>query len=387
MKHSTKAIHAGLRDSDPAFGSVAPPIYTSSTFVFPDAAEGARRFAGKSKGMIYSRFTNPTVDALQKRIAALERGEDALATSSGMSAITTLFLHTLKQGDTLLAHRVLYGGTVELIRSILPRYGIKTKLIDFTNREAIEQAIDPTVKLLFFETPTNPMLEIVNIENVAQIGKKHGILTAIDNTFAPPPLQYPLKAGIDVAIHSVTKYFGGHSDVIGGAIIGTNDFITNMLMKSYAFFGPTMSPFTAYLTLRGITTLAVRVHAIGKSTQCIAEYLSDHPMVTRVYYPGLKNHPNHSLASSQMSGFGGVLSFEVKGGYEKAQHIANTIQIFSLAVSLGGVESLIEHPASMTHSELTEEEMIASGIQPDLIRLSIGLEDTDDLIEALDTVL
>ena len=383
MKPSTKAIHAGLRAADPSYGSVVPPIYPSSTFVFPNAKEGALRFAGKSRGMIYSRFTNPTVEALEKRLAALEDGEASIATGSGMSAITMLFLHVLRSGDTLLAHRVLYGGTIELVSRILPKFGIKTKLIDFTDPAEIEKSIDKSVKLLYFETPTNPMLEIVDIAAIAKVAKKHQVMSAIDNTFAPPPLQYPLKMGIDVVVHSLTKYLGGHSDVVGGAVIGKENFIREMFSKTYPFLGPTMSPFSAYLVMRGITTLDVRLKKICESSQKIALFLREHQKIERVYYPGLSDHQGHKIAKSQMAGFGGVISFEVKGGYSPAAMLADVIKLFSLAVSLGGVESLIEHPASMTHSELSEDEMRASGIRPGLIRISVGLEDVDDLISAL----
>ncbi len=383
MNPSTKAIHAGLRAADPSFGSVAPPIYPSSTFVFPNAAEGALRFAGKSRGMVYSRFTNPTVDALQTRLAAIEGAEAAVATGSGMAAISLLFFHMLRQGDTIVAHRVLYGGTVELVSRILPKYGIKTKLVDFTDLKSLERAVDRSVKLIYFETPTNPMLEIIDIAAVARLAKKKNVLTAIDNTFAPPPLQYPLNLGIDLVLHSLTKYLGGHSDVIGGAIMGKEDLIREMSLKSYPFFGPTLSPFSAYLVLRGITTLGVRLSKICDSAMKIAGILAEHEKIEKVYYPGLASHKGYMIAKSQMCGYGGVISFELKGGYKAAAKLVDGIKLFSLAVSLGGVESLIEHPASMTHSELSEEEMRESGIRPGLVRISVGLEDINDLISAL----
>lgn len=387
MRLQTKMIHEGLHETDPHFGSVSPPIYTSSTFVFPNAEEGAKRFAGQSEGMIYSRFTNPTVDALQKRLAALEGGEMAMATSSGMSAILLTLLHFLKSGDSLIAHNVIYGGTYELMSRILPRYGITCKMIDCTETDAIEAAIDDTTKLIFFETPTNPLLEVVDIPHIVEVAKRRKLISVIDNTFAPPPQQMPLEMGIDVVIHSLTKYLGGHSDITGGAVIGPKSLLHDMFTKSYIFFGPTMSPFTAYLVLRGITTLDVRLQRHNESAQQIAEYLEGHPSISAVHYPGLKSHPQHELAKKQMNGFGAVISFELKGGYEAAKKLANSIQIFSLAVSLGGVESLIEHPASITHSELTEEELRESGIEPSLVRISVGLEDVNDLKEALTKAL
>lgn len=387
MRNSTKNIHVGMDGIDPVYGSVSPPIYTSSTFTFADAQQGARRFAGKEAGMIYSRFTNPTVDALQKRLAALEGADMALATSSGMSAIVLTMLHFLKTGDTVVAHNVIYGGTYEFLSKIAPRYGINTKLIDFKEEGAIEAALDPSVKMIYFETPTNPMLEVVDIKAVVEIAKKHSLMTVVDNTFAPPPNQQPLAMGVDLVIHSLTKYIGGHSDITGGAIIGNKTIMEPLFLQSYIFLGPTMSPFTAYLVMRGMTTLDIRMKQHNLAAQQIAEFLEKHPKIARVHYPGLASHPQHELAKKQMSGYGAVISFELKGGYAAGEKMVNSIKIFSLAVSLGGVESLIEHPASMTHSELSEEDQLKAGISPGLIRISVGLEDVNDLMEALENAL
>ena len=383
MKSSSKNIHIGIHNADPAFGSVVTPIYPSSTYQFPNAHEGALRFAGKKKGMIYSRFTNPTVSALEERLAALEGAELALATSSGMSAITLTLLHFLKTGDSIIAHNVIYGGTYEFLAHILPRYGIKVHLINLSDTARLEEYIDDTTKMIYFETPTNPLLEILDISKIVSVAKKHKILTVIDNTFAPPPMQYPYKMGIDIVIHSLTKYIGGHSDLIGGAIIGSFEKIEPIYLKSYIFFGPTMSPFTAYLVLRGLTTLEVRLNRQAASVQKVAEFLEKHSKVDKVHYPGLSSHPQYELAKKQMNGSGSVLSFEVKGGYEAGEKLVNSVKMITLAVSLGAVECLIEHPASMTHSELTPEERNKSGISESLIRLSIGLEDVDDIIEDL----
>ena len=383
MKSSSKNIHVGVHKSDPYFNSVVPPIYPSSTYRFPDAHEGALRFSGKKKGVIYSRFTNPTVYALEKRLAALEGAERALATSSGMAAITLTLLHYLKTGDSIIAHNVLYGGTYEFIGRILPRYGIKVHLININDTTILEKCIDKTTKMIYFETPTNPLLEILDINKIVNIAKKHHILTVIDNTFAPPPLQYPHQMGVDIVIHSLTKYIGGHSDLIGGAIIGSLEKIDPLYFKSYIFFGPTMSPFTAYLVLRGLTTLEVRLKKQIENTQKVAEFLEDHAKVEKVYYPGLASHHQYELAKKQMNGMGSVLSFEVKGGYEAGEKLVNSVKMITLAVSLGAVESLVEHPASMTHSELTPDERKKSGISDSLIRLSIGLEDVSDIIDDL----
>lgn len=383
LKFASQNIHIGVHKADPQFGSVVPPIYPSSTYSFANAREGALRFAGKKKGLIYSRFTNPTVYALEKRLAALEDGERALATASGMSAIVLTLLHFLRAGDSIIAHRVIYGGAYEFIAHMLPRYGITVHLVDMNNEREILKKIDKTTKILYFETPTNPLLEIISIDTIVSIAKKHGILTIIDNTFAPPPFQYPLRHGVDIVIHSLTKYISGHSDLIAGAIIGKLKLIEDIYTKSYIFFGPTMSPFTAYLVMRGLSTLEIRLRKQEESTRAVAAYLEKHPAVTRVHYPGLSNSPYRAVAQKQMSGFGSVLSFELAGGYKAGEHLVNSVKLITLAVSLGSVESLIQHPASMTHSEMTPQERTTSGISDGLIRLSVGLEDPEDLIQDL----
>lgn len=390
MKISTKNIHIGVKEADPNFGSVVPPIYSTSTYVFPSAEEGALRFLGKSKGMIYSRFTNPTVLSLEKRIASLEEGEMAIAVSSGMAAISLTLLHFLNQGDSLITHKVLYGGTFEFLSKILPRFGIKVYFVDFNNISEIENFIDKTTKILYFESPTNPILEIIDIKAITNLAKKYNLLTVFDNTFAPPPIQFPLKMGVDIVIHSLTKYLSGHSDMIGGVIVGPKKLLRSIYFKSYIFFGPTLSPFSAYLALRGMTTLTVRLKKQSSSALKIARFLEKNLKIKKVYYPGLPSHPQYKLAIKQMNndiGFGGVLSFELKGGYEEGKKLVNSVKLINLAVSLGAVESLIEHPASMTHSELTKKEREKAGINDSLIRISVGLEDVDDLIDDLNQAL
>jgi len=383
LKFSSQNIHIGNRKSDPYFGSVVPPIYPTSTYQFPTAKEGALRFAGKKKGLIYSRFTNPTVYALEKKLAALEHADRALATASGMAAITLTLLHFLKAGDSIIAHKVLYGGAYEFIAHILPRYGVTVHLVDANNKKEIISKIDKTTKIIYFETPTNPLLEVVDIEQIVKIAQKHKLISIIDNTFAPPPFQYPHDMGIDIVIHSLTKYIGGHSDVIGGAILGKAKHMDPLFGTSYIFYGPTMSPFTAYLIIRGLSTLEIRLRQQEKHAFEVARYLESHPLVECVYYPGLESHPQHTLAKKQMHGFGSVMSFEVKGGYKAGEKLVNAIKMIILAVSLGAVESLIEHPASMTHSELSPEERAESGIGEGLIRISVGLEDPEDIIADL----
>ncbi len=387
MKSPSKNIHIGVHQSDPSFGSVVPPIYLSSSFEFPDAKEGARRFSGEKKGVIYSRFTNPTVYALEKRLASLEGAERALATSSGMAAISLTLLHFLKAGDSIIAHKVLYGGAHEFIQHILPRYGITVHMIDFNNEDEIKKHLDNTTKILYFETPTNPLLEVIDIEKVVSLAKKHKILTVVDNTFAPPPFQYPYKMGVDIVIHSLTKYISGHSDIIGGAIIGNLKHIDPLFKESYIFFGPTLSPFAAYLVMRGLTTLEIRLKEQEKHALKIAQYLERHPKILKVHYPGLESHSQRTIIKKQMSGYGSVLSFELKDGYEAAEKLVNSVRLITLAVSLGAVESLIEHPASMTHSELSSEERKSAGIPDSLVRISVGLEDVSDIIADLEQAL
>lgn len=387
MKLATANIHVGINEADPTFGSVTPPIYLSSTYIFPSALEAARRFKGKSFGMIYSRLTNPTVLALEKRLANLEGGEKALTTASGMAAIALTFFHLLKEGDEVIAHRVVYGGTYELLSRIIPRYGIGVKFVDFNKEEEIKKNLNKNTKILFFESPTNPLLEIIDIKKIVLLAKKHHILTVFDNTFAPPPCQFPLRLGIDLVVYSLTKYISGHSDTLGGAIIGRSKIVQEMYSKSYIFLGPTLSPFAAYLILRGMTTLEVRLNKQAASALKIAQFLENHPKVKRVYYPGLASYSNYKLAIKQMNNFGGVLSFEIKGGCQAGKRLVDSVKLIHLAVSLGAVESLIEHPSSMTHSEMSVAERKKSGLKDGLIRLSVGLEDVYDLIDDLKQAL
>ncbi len=383
VKLSTSMIHEGVDESDRTYGSVVVPIYPTSTYIFPDAKEGARRFAGTSKGMIYSRFTNPTVSALEKRLAVMEGAESAVATSSGMSAVVTTMLHLLKQGDTIVAHKAVYGGVFEFFSRILPRFGITVRFTDFADIKGIAKLIDKTTKIIYFESPTNPLLEIFDIKAITNLARKNKLLTVFDNTFTPSPFQAPIKLGVDVVIHSLTKYISGHSDVIGGVIIGKKKLLEEIAFKSFAFLGSTLSPFAAYLALRGLTTLDIRYRKQSESAAMIARFLQKHPKVARVYYPGLPMHPRYKIARRQMKEFGGVLAFELKGGYKAGEKLVNSVQVIRLAVSLGSVVSLIEHPASMTHSELTPEERTRAEISEGLIRFSVGLEDTGDLIDDL----
>jgi methionine-gamma-lyase len=383
MRLSTKSIHAGLKTADPTFGSVVPPIFPTSTFAVPDADEGSRRYKGESDGMVYSRFTNPTVRAFEERLAAIEEGEDALATSSGMAAISLTLMHYLKAGDTLLLHTSMYGATYHFALNILPRYGIQAKCVNFNDHAALEAALDDTVTALIFESPTNPTIELIDIERITTLARSRGILTIFDNSFAAPPLQYPLKHGIDIVCYSVTKALNGHSDVIAGAIVGAKDRIEPIRRGSFNYFGPAMSPFTAYLAMRGMETLEIRVMKQSENAMKVAEFLRNHPAVSKVNYPGFADHPQHELMKKQMLNAGSIFSFELKGGFAAGKQFVNTIEIIHHAVSIGSVESLTQHPASMTHGGMTDEERAAAGINGSLVRLSVGIEDPDDLIAAL----
>lgn len=387
MRLDTKNIHVGIKTSDPSYGSVAPPIYPTSTYIFPSAAVGAKRFAGKERGMIYSRFTNPTVEALQERLAALEDAQAALATTSGMSAIITTLMHLLRSGDHVIAHTAVYGGTYEFLQNIAPRFNIKVDFVNFEDLSNIKKKINKKTKIIYFESPTNPLLEVLDIEKICELAKSKKILTVFDNTFAPPPMQYPLKLGIDIVVHSLTKYIGGHSDLIGGAIIGSKKMIDDIFFKTYIFMGPTISPFTSFLAMRGMNTLGIRLKKHSENAQQVAEFLEAHPKVSKVYYPGLISHPYHELAKKQMTQFGGVLAFEVKGGYKAGEKLVNSVKLIDLAVSLGAVESLIEHPASMTHSELSPADRKKANIKESLIRLSVGLENIEDIVADLKQAL
>ncbi len=381
----TRAVHAG-QHPDPATGAVSVPIYASSTFVFQNAEQGAARFAGKESGYIYSRLGNPTVRALEESIAALEGGEDARATASGMAAITNATMAVVKKGDHILAGDALYGGTHKVFTEILKEYDVECTLVDTSDLSAVEKMIKPNTKLIFIETPSNPMMKLTDMRAIAEIGKKRGITTIADNTFMSPYLQRPIEHGIDVVVHSITKSLSGHSDVLGGAIVARKDFLKKM-DPMYKNMGATLSPFEAWLTLRGIKTLHVRMQRQTESAMKIAEWLEGHPKVEWVKYPGLESHPQHTLAERQMDGFGSMMSFELKGGIEAGRRLMNNVKLCCLAVSLGAVETLISHPSTMTHAVVPREERIKAGITDGLVRFSVGVEDVEDIIEDLDQAL
>ena len=384
-KFATEAVHGG-QDHDPATGAVSVPIYETSTFVFESAEQGGARFAGKEKGYIYTRLGNPTVKALEKSLAGLEEGEDARACSSGMAAINTAVLSVVRKGDHVVSTENLYGGTAKLFSDILPKFGIEFTLVDMSRIENVELAIRKNTRIVYIETPSNPTLKLTNIREVAKIAKEHEAVSIVDNTFMSPYFQRPLTLGADVVVHSLTKYLSGHSDVVGGIVISCQDFIDKMdpVLKNT---GGTLGPFEAWLTLRGIKTLHIRMERHNENAMKVAEFLEAHEKIEKVYYPGLKSGGQYELARQQMSGFGGIVSFEVKGGLEAGRKLMNSVRLCTLAVSLGSVETLIEHPASMTHVVVSREERLRTGITDSLVRLSVGIEDAEDIIEDLHNAL
>jgi len=377
MKFETIAIHAGQRP-DKAYGAVSPPIYQTSTFAFADV--------GKTTGYDYSRTANPTRKILEDTIAALEGGKAGFAFATGMAAETTV-IHLLKAGDHVISGDDIYGGTYRLFENIMKNLGLEFTYVRMDSRAKIEKAIRPNTKMLWLETPSNPLLNIVDVEMVADIARKHKILTAIDNTFASPYLLRPIEYGIDLVVHSTTKYLNGHCDVVGGAVVTTTDELTQKMQFLLNAMGTCASPFDCWLVLRGIETLPVRMRQHEENARAIANHLNKHQAVKRVYYPGLPTHPGHDIAKRQMKGFGGMVSFEVKGGIEAANKFQKKIKIFALAESLGGAASLAEHPGTMSHASMPKDVREKVGIIDDLIRLSIGLENADDLIEDLDHAL
>jgi len=386
LSFNTLCVH-GSGGLDPQTGAVSVPIYQSSTFAFHNAEEGAEIFAGKRPGYFYTRLGNPTVAALEKEMAFLERGEAALATGSGMAATATAIFSVCDAGDNLIASRTLYGGTHKLFREQLPRLGIDVRDVDGNDPDSIAAAVDARTKLLFVETPANPTLDIVDLRAAAAAAKRHGILLAVDNTFATPYYQRPLELGADLVIHSATKYIGGHGDTVAGLIVGSSEIVSRARSEVLRDLGGILSPFNAWLLLRGLKTLPIRMERHSENALEIAQFLAFHPKVARVWYPGLRTHPQHEIAMGQMDGFGGMIALELKGGYAAGVTLMNSVRLLTLAVSLGDCDTLIEHPASMTHSTYSPEERDSAGISEGLVRLSVGIEGVDDLVADLDQAL
>lgn len=382
----TQAIHAG-GDAKPA-NALNDPIFLTSAFTFENLEAAEAAFAFKSKDYVYTRGNNPTLNLLEERLAILEGGRGGVAFASGMAAISAVLLSLLKAGDELIAHPMLYGSTKNFVVNILRDYGIEARLVDLGDLEAVATALSDKTKVVYFETPVNPSLAVIDIEAIGKLAASKGIKVVVDNTFATPYFQRPLLLGADVVVHSATKYIGGHGDVVGGiAVAADEDYLQRLKFGYLCEFGGVMSPFTAWLLLRGLKTLPLRMAAHEDNALRVASYLQEHKAVTKVCYPGLEGFPGHSLALTQMSGFGAMVSFEVAGSWERSRQVVDSLRLFKLAVSLGDCESLVEHPFAMTHRGYTEEELTQAGLSPGLIRLSVGLEHPDDLISDLEQAL
>jgi methionine-gamma-lyase len=382
MSPETTVIHAG-QEPDPVYGGVSVPIYQSSTFAFDSAEQGAARFAGKEEGFIYTRIGNPTIRALEESLATLEGGFDASATATGMAAVTTIYTALLDKDAHVVGTASIYGPSRTVLESEFSRFGVRSDFVDTSDIRNVEKALRPATKLLFIETPANPTLAVTDLRACARIAREHGIILAVDNTFSSPLLQNPLDLGADVVMHSLTKFINGHSDVVGGAIIARDEKLHQRLRKVLVLMGGTMDPHQAWLVLRGIRTLALRIEKSQRNAAELAPWLAAHPKVAWVNYPGLESHPQHALAREQMKGFGSMICFGLHGGYEPGRKMINAVRLCTLAVSLGGIESLIQHPASMTHAGLPKEHREMAGITDDLIRLSVGCEGVEDLREDL----
>jgi len=382
----TQAIHAG-RINDEQFGSLSTPLYQTSTFIFDNAQQGANRFAGEEEGFIYSRLGNPTTRQLEMRVAAMEGMEDAAATATGMGAVSGALLANLASGDHLIASKAVYGCSYALMAHQLTKWGIEVSFVDMTEPSNIEKAIKPNTKVIFLESPINPNLVVLDLATIGSIAKKHQLISIVDNTFLTPVLQRPIEFGFDIVIHSATKYLNGHGDVVAGIICGTTEMISHIKLTVLKDIGATISPHDAWLIMRGLKTLPIRIERHCKNAQEIAEYLEAHPMIEQVYYPGLPSHQGHQYLGKQMKAAGGVIAFEIKGDLTQGEAFINRMKLFSIAVSLGDAESLIQHPASMTHSPYTQEERLEAGISDTLIRISVGLESAQDLIEDLEQSL
>lgn len=377
MKFATKAIHAG-QEADPSTGAVITPIFQTATY--------AQAGLGEHKGFEYSRTSNPTRTALEACMAALEDGKFGLAFASGMAAESAI-LSLLSSGDHIVSCDDLYGGSYRIFERVMRRYNVETSYVPAGSLTAYEKAIRPNTKMMWLETPTNPLLRLVDIQAIAEIAHRHNLLVVVDNTFASPYFQQPLKLGADIVVHSTTKYLNGHSDVIGGALVLNDEEVYEAIKFYQNAAGGVPSPFDAWLTLRGIKTLAIRMRQHEENAQAIAGYLAEHPRVEKVYYPGLFSHPDHELAKRQMSGFGGMVSFQLKGSYADVAQVVRRFKVFALAESLGGVESLVCHPATMTHGSIPKDIREARGLTDTLLRLSTGIEDKEDLIEDLKQAL
>ncbi|MGE5401742.1 MAG: trans-sulfuration enzyme family protein [Bacteroidota bacterium] len=382
----TRCVHSGVGDYE--FGPVTPPIFQTSTFRFESAQHGAALFAGKEKGYTYTRMTNPTVEAMEECIAQLEGGYKGLGCASGMAAIHTVFMSMLKTGDHVVCSSIVYGPTTTLLSTIMANFGVETTFVDTSDLEAVKKAMKPNTKMLYVETPANPTLTITDLEGAANIAHENGAKLVVDNTFLSPALQKPFEYGADVVLHSMTKFLNGHADVVAGIVIVKDEETYKHFKKVLNQIGGIIDPFNSFLVHRGVKTLALRMAKHCENAQIVAEFLEKHPQIKWVAYPGLKSHPQYEIAKRQHNGgHGGVISFELEGGYEAGEVMMNSVGLCQLAVSLGGIETLIQHPASMTHASMGREGRLAAGITDGLVRLSVGIENVADIISCLDNAL
>jgi len=381
---STKAVRGGEKPD--GLGAVATPIYETSVFAFTSTRQLIDVISEKIEGYLYTRFDNPTVRAVEKKMAILEEAEDAAAFSSGMTAITTTILSIVSKGDHIVASIDLYGGTLTFFQEVLPRFDIEVTLVDAASLNTVEEAIKKNTRVIYAETPTNPTLKIVDLSGLASIAKKHGITTIVDSTLATPYNLKPINFGIDVVVHSATKYLGGHNDITAGIVCSSKMFIQK-LKRTRKIFGGTLDPMAAWLLLRGLKTLALRMEKHNKNGLQVAKFLEKHPKVAKVYYPGLPSNPQHSLAKKQMRGYGGVVSFEIKGDFEKTVRFVESLKLCLLAASLGGTETLVTQPATSSHYFISPEQRQKLGITDQLVRLALGIEDAEDIIADLKQAL
>ncbi len=388
MKHEKKLginsrlIHSG--EFENPLGSATVPIYQTSTFMFESADHGAKCFSGEEDGYIYTRIGNPTIHALETLVADLESGTKGIATSSGMAAVNTIYMALLSKGDHIVSSAAVYGPSRVVMEQHWSRFGVESSYVNTANLEEIKAAIKPNTKMLYVETPANPTMDISDLVECAKLAHEHNIILVVDNTFCSPYLQRPLELGADVVFHSMTKFLNGHADIVAGMIVTKDDALGTKLRSMMITLGCNMDPHQAYMVIRGIKTLGIRIERSQSNAMKIAEYLENHPKVAWVKYPGLKSHPQHELAKKQMGGHGSMISFELKGGLKAGKILMDNVKVSILAVSLGGVESLIQHPASMTHSKVSAEAKIKAGITDGLVRYSIGIEDVEDLISDLE---
>lgn len=385
-KHfDSRCVHSGIKEYE--HGPVVPPIYQTSTFKFESAAHGASLFSGDQKGYIYSRMLNPTVEAMEDAIAELEEGHKGLGCGSGMAAINTALSAFLKSGDHVICSTSVYGPTATLLATIFTKFNVEVTFVNTSYTERVKDAVKENTKVIYVETPGNPTLDITDLKAMADIAHKNGAKLIVDNTFMSPALQKPLKLGADVVVHSMTKFLNGHADVVAGVIIANNEADYLLMRKTLNQLGGVIDPFNAFLVHRGIKTLALRMEKHSENSRIIADYLENHELIEWVRYPGLKSHPQYEVGMNQHSNTGGMITFELKGGFKAGEILMNNVKFCQLAVSLGGVETLIQHPASMTHFSMGQEAREAAGISEGLVRLSVGIENVDDIIVDIEQAL